>query len=282
MSLQILHFQNTPPLLHRVNDCLCNLTLIKRTLPFLSKLPKHLGQSRHLHDLPDPRRSLPALQKLPRILRTRIPDDMLTFRPKPRTELTDGKPLFSQSHRLPQHLLHTHLPTPKPLDHIDPPRRRTGHGDRVHMVLGDPHHLAAVVVDVSLSGAESQVLPRAGEGERGGRAPGCVDSTDCTRGRVVEETEDVAAYARARGLGYVQGGGDGDGCVLLRTFLSLVEGEGKGRGGGRTAALPPERRILIPAWAARGCVHDTIPLMLWTTERRLGNGMNGGCSFESA
>src|SRR5271163_4325431 len=43
-----------------------------------------------------------------------------------------------------------------------------------------------------------------------------------------------------------------------------------------TAALPPIFNIRWPASAANGCVHATMPFVLWTTLRLLGNWMNGG------
>jgi len=57
------------------------------------------------------------------------------------------------------------------------------------------------------------------------------------------------------------------------SFVGLVCG-GSGDGLRHTAALPPFLRISIPAAAASGCVHDTIPLVLCTTERRLGKWTN--------
>ena len=43
-----------------------------------------------------------------------------------------------------------------------------------------------------------------------------------------------------------------------------------------SAALPPDCKILWPACAANGCVHATIPLVLWTTLRRLAKETNSG------
>lgn len=41
-----------------------------------------------------------------------------------------------------------------------------------------------------------------------------------------------------------------------------------------TAAFPPALSTASPHLAARGCVHATMPLVLWTTLRRLGHFMN--------
>ena len=37
-----------------------------------------------------------------------------------------------------------------------------------------------------------------------------------------------------------------------------------------SAQFPPLRRISRPHWVASGCVLETMPLVLWTTERREG------------
>jgi hypothetical protein len=46
-----------------------------------------------------------------------------------------------------------------------------------------------------------------------------------------------------------------------------------------TAALPPFLRISIPAVDARGCVLDTMPFVLCTTDRRLGKWTNWGSGW---
>ena len=46
-----------------------------------------------------------------------------------------------------------------------------------------------------------------------------------------------------------------------------------------TAALPPIFNIRWPASAANGCVHATMPFVLWTTLRLLGNWVNGGLAI---
>ena len=43
-----------------------------------------------------------------------------------------------------------------------------------------------------------------------------------------------------------------------------------------SAQFPPLRRISRPHWVASGCVLDTMPLVLWTTERRDENAANRG------
>ena len=43
-----------------------------------------------------------------------------------------------------------------------------------------------------------------------------------------------------------------------------------------SAALPPALNILWPAWAARGWVQATMPLVLCTTLRRLGKATKSG------
>lgn len=50
---------------------------------------------------------------------------------------------------------------------------------------------------------------------------------------------------------------------------------------GRTAALPPARRISRPHFAARGCVQATMPSTLWTTLRREENSnmLDRGCQL---
>ena len=47
-----------------------------------------------------------------------------------------------------------------------------------------------------------------------------------------------------------------------------------------TAAFPPFLNISSPAWVASGWVEETIPLVLWTTLRRLGKEMNCGFVVE--
>jgi hypothetical protein len=51
----------------------------------------------------------------------------------------------------------------------------------------------------------------------------------------------------------------------------LVEIHTKIRDLVRTAQFPPALRTSMPHFAASGCVHATIPLVLWTTLRRLTN-----------
>ena len=43
-----------------------------------------------------------------------------------------------------------------------------------------------------------------------------------------------------------------------------------------SAQLPPLRSTSRPHWVASGCVLETIPLVLWTTERRDENAANRG------
>lgn len=62
--------------------------------------------------------------------------------------------------------------------------------------------------------------------------------------------------------------------LLASRCGGVVAGYGEGEQdcqGILTAALPPARRISRPHCAASGCVHATMPSVLWTTLRREGN-----------